>query len=214
MRRDRSHRHECPHLVRSVGRSYQACARPAKPLENLGFASRKMNNVLFERFRKTCDEFFARKAEYFKSVKERMAANLEKKKAPLRESRGSQRQYRLESHDRYLRRLAERVEDDRAGGQETLRCHLETLRVGLRLFLCSEKQPVGFYPSGRAGESRKETRDYRPVESHRRVGRADEAIKTVRELMAQWNTIGYVPFKEKDKIYKEYQAQLDILFAR
>ena len=42
----------------------------------------------------------------------------------------------------------------------------------------------------------------------------DEAIKTVRELMARWNTIGYVPFKEKDKIYKEYQAQLDILFAR
>ena len=40
-----------------------------------------MNNQLFERFRKSCDEFFAKKAEYFKAVKERMAENLEKKKA-------------------------------------------------------------------------------------------------------------------------------------
>ena len=49
--------------------------------KTLGFASRKMNNQLFERFRKSCDEFFAKKAEYFKAVKERMAENLEKKKA-------------------------------------------------------------------------------------------------------------------------------------
>ena len=49
--------------------------------KTLRFASRKMNNQLFERFRKSCDEFFAKKAEYFKAVKERMAENLEKKKA-------------------------------------------------------------------------------------------------------------------------------------
>lgn len=42
----------------------------------------------------------------------------------------------------------------------------------------------------------------------------EEAVKMVRDLMAQWNSVGYVPFKEKDKIYKEYQSQLDVLFAR
>ena len=41
-----------------------------------------------------------------------------------------------------------------------------------------------------------------------------EAVKIVRDLMAQWNSIGHVPFKEKDKIYKEYQSLLDTLFSR
>lgn len=49
--------------------------------KGIGFASRKVNNALFERFRKTCDEFFKQKAEYFKRVKDEMSLNLEKKKA-------------------------------------------------------------------------------------------------------------------------------------
>lgn len=49
--------------------------------KQLGFAPRKTNNVLFERFRKSCDDFFNKKAEYFKAVKDELAQNLEKKKA-------------------------------------------------------------------------------------------------------------------------------------
>ena len=47
--------------------------------KKLGFAPRKVNVELFARFRKTCDEFFARKAEYFKSMKEEATSNLQKK---------------------------------------------------------------------------------------------------------------------------------------
>ena len=46
-----------------------------------GFASRKVNTQLFERFRKSCDQFFARKAEYYKKAKDTMSENLEKKRA-------------------------------------------------------------------------------------------------------------------------------------
>lgn len=49
--------------------------------KTIGYAPQKMNVKIFERFRAACDEFFRRKAAFFKSVKETMAANLEKKKA-------------------------------------------------------------------------------------------------------------------------------------
>lgn len=49
--------------------------------KTIGYAPQKMNVKIFERFRAACDEFFKRKAEFFKSIKESMAGNLEKKKA-------------------------------------------------------------------------------------------------------------------------------------
>ena len=40
----------------------------------------------------------------------------------------------------------------------------------------------------------------------------EEASQLVRNLMKEWNSIGHVPFKEKDKIYKQYHNRIDKLF--
>ena len=42
----------------------------------------------------------------------------------------------------------------------------------------------------------------------------EEATLLVRELMKEWNGVGHVPFKEKDKVYKQYHGQIDKLFER
>ena len=42
----------------------------------------------------------------------------------------------------------------------------------------------------------------------------DEALAALKDYMAEWNKIGFVPFKEKDKIYKEYHEAVDQLFDR
>ena len=182
--------------------------------KTLGFASRKMNNVLFERFRKTCDEFFARKAEYFKAVKERMAANLEKKKA-----------------------LCEKAEalKDSTDWKATTDIYVALQKEWKRIGPVAKKHSDAiwkrfvsacdyFFAQKNSQLASTRQAEQENLEKKREIiarlkaidesVEPDEAIKTVRELMAQWNTIGYVPFKEKDKIYKEYQAQLDILFAR
>ena len=49
--------------------------------KTIGFAPQKMNVKIFERFRHACDDFFKKKGEFFKSLKEGMNENLEKKKA-------------------------------------------------------------------------------------------------------------------------------------
>ena len=49
--------------------------------KTIGFAPQKMNVKIFERFRKACDEFFRKKGEFFKALKEGMNANLDKKRA-------------------------------------------------------------------------------------------------------------------------------------
>lgn len=182
--------------------------------KTLGFASRKMNNLLFERFRKTCDEFFARKAEYFKTVKEKMAANLEKKKA--------------------LCEKAEALKDStdwKATTDILVALQKEWKTIGPVAKKHSDavwKRFVSacdhFFAQKNSQQASTRQAEQENLEKKRDIiarlkaidenVEAAEAEKAVRELMAEWNTIGYVPFKEKDKIYKEYQAQLDILFAR
>ena len=49
--------------------------------KTIGFAPQKMNVKIFERFRHACDDFFKKKGEFFKALKEGMNENLEKKKA-------------------------------------------------------------------------------------------------------------------------------------
>ncbi len=94
--------------------------------KKLGFASKKVNNSLFARFRETCDRFFAKKAEYFKSIRDVHATNLEKKTA-LCERAEALKDSRLEKDRRRVCRTSERVEVSRPGRQEAQRCHLAPL---------------------------------------------------------------------------------------
>ena len=58
--------------------------------KTIGFAPQKMNVKIFERFRAACDDFFTRKTEYFRGMKERFAENTEKKRALVEKARALQ----------------------------------------------------------------------------------------------------------------------------
>lgn len=58
--------------------------------KTIGFAPQKMNVKIFERFRKACDDFFGRKSEYFKEMKQHMAENAEKKRALVEQAQAMQ----------------------------------------------------------------------------------------------------------------------------
>ena len=105
--------------------------------KTIGFAPQKMNVKIFERFRRACDDFFKKKGEFFKSLKEGMNENLEKKKNIIEK----------------LNAIDDQMD-------------------------------------------------------------TEEATQLVRDLMKEWNGVGHVPFKEKDRIYKQYHSQIDKLFER
>lgn len=182
--------------------------------KKLGFASKKVNNVLFERFRKSCDLFFKEKAEYFHSMKDQQQQNLEKKKA-----------------------LCEKVE---ALKDSTDWFHTADQLVAIQ----KEWKTIGAVPRKYSDvvwkrfiaacdyffeQKEKHTANTRNQENENLAKKrdilarlhaiaeapADDAQnKEVRDLMNQWNNTGFVPFKEKDKMYKEYQEVLDELFKR
>lgn len=182
--------------------------------KTLGFASRKMNNVLFERFRKTCDEFFARKAEYFKAVKERMAANLEKKKALCEKAEALKDSTDWKATTDIYVALQKEWKTIGPVAKKHSDAIWKRFVSACDYFFAQKNSQLASTRQAEQDNLEKKREIIARLKAIDESVEPDEAIKTVRELMAQWNTIGYVPFKEKDKIYKEYQAQLDILFAR
>lgn len=182
--------------------------------KTLGFASRKMNNLLFERFRKTCDEFFARKAEYFKAVKERMAANLEKKKALCEKAEALKDSTDWKATTDIYVALQKEWKTIGPIAKKHSDAIWKRFVSACDYFFAQKNSQLASTRQAEQENLEKKREIIAQLKAIDEATEPDEAIKTVRELMARWNTIGYVPFKEKDKIYKEYQAQLDILFAR
>ncbi|MCR6505623.1 DUF349 domain-containing protein [Bacteroides muris (ex Fokt et al. 2023)] len=182
--------------------------------KTIGFAPQKMNVKIFERFRKACDEFFRKKGEFFKTLKEGMNENLEKKRA--------------------LCEKAEALKDStdwKTTADELAKLQKEWKNIGPVAKKYSDAVWKRFISACDYffEQKNKATSSQRSVEQENlekkkaiieKLNAIDdqmdtkETIQLVRNLMKEWNGIGHVPFKEKDRIYKQYHSQVDKLFER
>ena len=182
--------------------------------KTIGFAPQKMNVKIFERFRKACDEFFRKKGEFFKTLKEGMNENLEKKRA--------------------LCEKAEALKDStdwKTTADELTKLQKEWKTIGPVAKKYSDAVWKRFISACDYffEQKNKATSSQRSVEQENlekkkniieKLNAIDDQMDTegatqlVRDLMKEWNGVGHVPFKEKDRIYKQYHSQIDKLFER
>ena len=182
--------------------------------KKLGFASRKVNAALFARFRKSCDDFFAAKAEFFKNMKESLAVNLEKKIALCEKAES------LKESTEWKKTadiLVELQKEWKTIGPVVKKHSDEVWKrfIGAcdYFFEQKSKQTVNTRQVEHANLKAKKAVVAQLNELNEGEV-SDEAAKKVRELMKQWQEIGHVPFKEKDKVYAEYKKALDLSFEK
>ncbi len=182
--------------------------------KKLGFASRKVNADLFARFRHTCDLFFARKAEFFKTMKEEFASNLEKKLALCEQAEALKDSTEWKKTADKL--VALQKEWKTIG--PVVKKHSDA--VWKRFITACDY----FFDQKNKQTSSVHRAEHANLAAKREVIDAINAIladetendgaKKVRDLMKQWQGIGHVPFKEKDKIYAEYKTAIDQAFDK
>lgn len=179
--------------------------------KTIGFAPQKMNVKIFERFRGTCDDFFGRKAAFFKELKESFAANVEKKKALIEKARSMSDSTDWKSTgDKFI---ALQKEWKTIGsvpkkiGDQLWNDFLETCN---KFFAARNAANAGVHNEERANLEKKRSiiaklRDF-----------TTEGVENVQEkiqqLVEEYNAVGHVPYKEKDNVYNEYHAVLDKLY--
>ncbi|KAA5127017.1 DUF349 domain-containing protein [Bacteroides fragilis] len=182
--------------------------------KTIGFAPQKMNVKFFERFRKACDEFFKKKGEFFKLLKEGMNANLEKKKALCEKAESLKDSTEWKETAEILTKLQKEWKTIGPVSKKYSDAVWKRFITACDYF---------FEQKGKATSSQRSVEQENLEKKKAIIARltaidettdADEASKEVRELMKEWNGIGHVPFKEKDRLYKQYHGLIDQLFDR
>ncbi len=179
--------------------------------KTIGFAPQKMNVKIFERFRAACDDFFGRKAEYFKALKVTFSENIEKKKALVEKAQA----------------LADST-DWKATSDKLIALQKEWKTVGMvpkklgdqlwQEFLgaCNK-----FFEARNAAGAGQRNEEHANLEKKKGIieqlkalaENAAEATKEkVQALTEEYNKVGHVPYKEKDNLYEAYHEVLDRIY--
>lgn len=179
--------------------------------KTIGFAPQKMNVKIFERFRAACDDFFSKKAEFFKNMKQQFAENADKKRALIEQAKALQESTEWKSTSDKLIALQ----------KEWKTIGMVPKKLGDKLwneFLTACNHFFEARNSANAGTRNEERTNLEKkrgiIEQLKALAEnaGDNIQDKVRELIDEYNAVGHVPFKEKDKLYKEYHDILDKLY--
>lgn len=182
--------------------------------KTIGFAPQKMNVKIFERFRRACDEFFRKKGEFFRTLKEGMSENLEKKRALCEKAETLKESTDWKATSDALVKLQK---EWKTIGPVT-RKHSDALWrrfISACDYFFEQKNKAS--SSQRSAEQENLEKKKAIIAGLDGIGEntgAEEGEQRVRELMREWQATGHVPFKEKDKIYKQYHSRIDKLSER
>lgn len=181
--------------------------------KSIGFAPQKVNTQIFERFRAACDKFFTEKATYFKTVKEELNQNLAKKKELVEKAEAlkdstewketSDALIELQKQWKTIGAVPRKVSDE-----------LWKRFVGAcdHFFEAKNQATAG----QREEEKENLTKKKDIIERLRALAEegAEATAQKVHELQAEWNAVGFVPIRDKDKIYKQYREAVDTLYKK
>ena len=179
--------------------------------KTIGFAPQKMNVKIFERFRAACDNFFSRKAEYFKDIRQKFAENAEKKKALVEQAKALQ-----DSTD--WKATTEKII---ALQKEWKTIGIVPKKLGDDLWNEFKDACNKFFEARNAINADSRNAERENLEQKRSIieqlnalaeDTGEEIKEKVQKLIEQYQSIGHVPFKEKDKLYKEYHDIVDRLY--
>ena len=179
--------------------------------KTIGFAPQKMNVKIFERFRAACDDFFGRKAAYFKGLKETFKENADKKRALIEKAKALQDSTDWKSTSDKLIALQ----------KEWKSIGMVPKKLGDQLWAEFLEACNTFFEArnaagaGQRGEERENLEKKQSiVEQLKAIAQetGDDLADKVQKLVDEYNAVGHVPYKEKDKLYKEYHEVLDKLY--
>jgi len=181
--------------------------------KTIGFAPKAMNVKIFERFRTACDQFFTAKNEFFTSMKERFQENIAKKEALVKAAQ------ELQDSTEWKKTADKLIELQKVW--KTV--GMVPRKIGDQLwadFLAACNKFFEARNAATAGERNEQQENLKNkqgiIEQLKQLleNGADDLQQQVQKLTEQYNAIGHVPFKEKDKLFREYHDTLDELYKK
>lgn len=181
--------------------------------KTIGFAPQKMNVKIFDRFRAACDDFFGRKAEFFKTLKEKFAENTKKKKEMVEQAKALMDSTDWKATSDKLIKLQ----------KEWKTIDMVPKKVGDQLWAEFVAACNKFFEARNAATAGTRNEEQQNLDRKKEIiaklkelldSTADNVQATLQQLIDEYGKIGHVPFKEKDKLFKEYHKVVDALYKQ
>lgn len=181
--------------------------------KTIGFAPQKMNVKIFDRFRAACDDFFGRKAEFFKTLKEKFAENTKKKKEMVEQAKALMDSTDWKATSDKLIKLQ----------KEWKTIGMVPKKVGDQLWAEFVAACNKFFEARNAATAGTRNEEQQNLDRKKDIiaklkelldSTADNVQATLQQLIDEYGKIGHVPFKEKDKLFKEYHKVVDALYKQ
>lgn len=180
--------------------------------KTIGYAPQKMNNKIFERFRAACDAFFQRKAEFYKGMKDNLATNLEKKIALCEKAEALQDSTEWKATADKLTALQREWKSIGAVPKKQSDAIWKRFNAACDAFFEKRKAATSSQRTEEQENLAKKRAIIEQLSAINPEAATSEDQAKMHDLIKEWNSIGHVPFREKDKIYKQYKALIDALF--
>ena len=181
--------------------------------KTIGFAPQKMNVKIFDRFRAACDDFFGRKAEFFKTLKEKFAENTKKKKEMVEQAKALMDSTDWKATSDKLIKLQ----------KEWKTIGMVPKKVGDQLWAEFVAACNKFFEARNAATAGTRNEEQQNLDRKKEIiaklkelldSTAGNVQATLQQLIDEYGKIGHVPFKEKDKLFKEYHKVVDALYKQ
>ncbi|WP_075555692.1 DUF349 domain-containing protein [Parabacteroides timonensis] len=182
--------------------------------KTIGFAPKKSNVKIFERFRAACDVYFNKKSAFYKSIKEDMEKNLELKKALCEKAEALKDSTEWKSTTEKMIALQKEWKTIGSVARKHSDAVWKRFISACDYFFEQKNKNVSSQKNVEQTNLAAKKELIEKIKNLDETLGADDAMTELKAMMAEWNTIGHVPFKEKDKIYKEYHEAVDSQFDR
>lgn len=182
--------------------------------KTIGFAPKKSNVKIFERFRAACDIYFNKKSTFYKSIKEDMEKNLELKKALCEKAEALKDSTEWKSTTEKMIALQKEWKTIGSVARKHSDAVWKRFISACDYFFEQKNKNVSSQKNVEQTNLAAKKELIEKIKNLDETLGADDAMVELKAMMAEWNTIGHVPFKEKDKIYKEYHEAVDSQFDR
>ena len=180
--------------------------------KTIGYAPQKVNAQIFERFRKGCDAFFEQKAQFFRKLKEELNANLAKKKELVEKAEALATSTEWRSTNDILVNLQKQWKEIGAVPHKYSDALWKRF-VGACDKCFEAKKKANSEAHGEEKANMEQKQSIISVLKELAAKEGEDIMQQVKELQQKWNEIGHVPFREKDRLYKEYREVCDKIYG-
>ncbi|WP_185117515.1 DUF349 domain-containing protein [Dysgonomonas sp. Marseille-P4361] len=182
--------------------------------KTIGFVPKKVNNQIFEEFRALCDTFFENKSEFFKGVRDEMDDNLDKKRSLVEQAKSLKDSTEWRSTADKLIAIQKEWKTIGPVPRKYSDAIWKEFVTACDYFFDQKKQHESSQKTEELDNLAAKKEIIEKIKNIDQSLDSSEAISQVKTLADEWHKIGFVPFKEKDKIYKEFHKAVDEHYDR